>query len=85
MKRDIDFIRETLLELEENCEPMSFYPISSIMCEKGYAQDYALNQLLLMEEAGLVGKTITDYSGSCWGVIETQIWIKGSNVTLLST
>ena len=57
MKRDFEFIREALLELEENCEPMSSYPIFSVMCEKGYAPDYALNQLLLMEEGGLLGKT----------------------------
>lgn len=63
MKRDVDFIREALLEIEENCGPMKFYPISSVMQEKGYEQDYTFNQLLLMEEAGLFGKT-TKMSGS---------------------
>lgn len=70
MKRDIEFIREALLEIEENCEPMSIYPISSVMCKKGYAHDYALNQLLLMEESGLLGKAVKDLSGSfsCMGL-----------------
>lgn len=70
MKRDIDFIREALIEIEENGQPMRSYPILSVMCEKGYEHDYALNQLLLMEEAGLFGKTAKDLSGSfsCMGL-----------------
>lgn len=69
MKRDIEFIREVLLEIEENCEPMKFYPISSVMQEKGYEHDYTFNQLLLMEEAGLFGKTAKmSGSFSCMGL-----------------
>ena len=70
MKRDIDFIREALLEIEENCAPMKFYPISSIMTKRGYETDYTYNQLLLMEEAGLFGKTVKNLpcSFSCMGL-----------------
>lgn len=70
MKRDIDFIRDALMEIEENCKPMSFYPISAVMTQNGYEQDYTFNQLLLMEEAGLFGKTTKTLSGSfsCMGL-----------------
>ena len=70
MKRDIDFIRDALLEIEENCEPMQYYPISLVMGNKGYDNAYAFNQLLLMEEAGLFGKTDKNLSGSfcCMGL-----------------
>lgn len=70
MKRDIDFIREALLELEENGEPMQFYPISLSMANKGYGNDYTFHQLLLMEEAGLFGKTTKSTGGSfsCMGL-----------------
>ena len=70
MKRDIDFIREALIEIEENCQPMRSYPIFSVMYGKGYDRDYALNQLLLMEEAGLFGKTAKEVpcSFSCMGL-----------------
>ena len=64
MKRDIDFIRDALLEIEENCEPMQYYPISLVMGNKGYDNAYTFNQLLLMEEAGLFGKTDKNLSGS---------------------
>lgn len=70
MKRDIEFIREALLDIEENCNPLSVYPISLAMYNKGYDSDYAFNQLLLMEEAGLFGKTSKTTSGSfsCMGL-----------------
>lgn len=70
MKSDIEFIREALLEIEEKCEPMKFYPISSVMEGNGYDNDYTFNQLLLMEEAGLFGKTAKNISGSfsCMGL-----------------
>ena len=70
MKRDIEFTREALLDIEENCEPMQLYPIALAMYNKGYNSDYAFNQLLLMEEAGLFGKTTKTTSGSfsCMGL-----------------
>ena len=70
MKRDIEFIREVLLDIEENCSPMAVYPISLAMSKKGYDNDYVFNQLLLMEEAGLFGKTSKTSSGSffCMGL-----------------
>ena len=70
MKRDIEFIREVLLDIEENCSPMAVYPISLAMSNKGYDNDYVFNQLILMEEAGLFGKTSKTLSGSfsCMGL-----------------
>ena len=70
MKRDIEFIREALLDIEENCSPMAVYPISLAMSNKGYDNDYVFNQLILMEEAGLFGKTFKTLSGSfsCMGL-----------------
>lgn len=70
MRRDIEFIREALLDIEENCNPMAVYPISLTMYNKGYDSDYVFNQLLLMEEAGLFGKTSKTTSGSfsCMGL-----------------
>ena len=70
MKRDIEFIREVLLDIEENCAPMAVYPISLAMRNKGYDNDYIFNQLILMEEAGLFGQTckLSGGSFSCMGL-----------------
>ncbi len=70
MKRDMDFIRQALLEIEDKCEPMQFYPIASAMMQKGYEGAYTINQLNLMEEAGLFGKTAKTTLGSfsCMGL-----------------
>lgn len=69
MKRDIEFIREVLLNIEENCAPMEMYPISFEMSKKGYDDDYVFNHLLLMEEEGFFGGTNKfGRSFSCMGL-----------------
>ena len=69
MKRDLEFIREVLINIEENCAPMTMYPISFEMSKKGYDGDYVLNHLILMEEEGLLGR-VNKVGGSffCMGL-----------------
>lgn len=52
MKRDIDFIREALLDVEVNAKPLDAYCISYAMTQKGYDADYTCAQISLMDEAG---------------------------------
>lgn len=62
MIRDIDFIRESLLEVETNAKPLEFYPIIDVMCKNGYDLEFAFAQLSLMENAGLFGTVAKDLS-----------------------
>ncbi len=52
MIKDIDFIREILINIEENYKPLEFYDICSSMTRKGYSRENVYYELELMEKAG---------------------------------
>jgi len=60
MKRDMDFIRDSLLDIEEKAEPLEFYPVNLSMLNKGYEKNYIMAQLLIMENARLFDKVAKD-------------------------
>lgn len=62
MVRDIEFIRECLMDIEENAKPLEFYNIGYVMTSKGYDSKFSFAQLLLMEQAGLFDKVVKDNS-----------------------
>jgi len=68
MKRDIEFIRQALFDIEENAPPLEFYQILESMVNKGYEKSFSFAQLELMESAGLFGLTTKDF-GECFAVI----------------
>lgn len=66
MKRDIDFLREALLDVEVNAQPLGVYCVSYAMTKKGYDDEYVCAQISLMIEAGLFISPIR--SGISWNV-----------------
>lgn len=64
MIRDFDFIRECLLKIEQNAEPLEFYPIRNAMISKNYDKKYVMAQLHIMEKDGLFDSVMKPRSGN---------------------
>lgn len=66
MIRDMDFIREALLDVEKNAKPLGIYCISYAMTQKGYEDDYTCAQIELMADAGFFIKA--DRFAGVWNI-----------------
>ncbi|MBE7078104.1 MAG: DUF2513 domain-containing protein [Clostridiales bacterium] len=62
MKRNMELIRDCLMDIEENAKSLQYYNISFAMTQKGYDIDECFSTLSYMEESGLFGKTNKDLS-----------------------
>lgn len=69
MERNMELIREILLDIEKNANPGQFYNVLYSIKKKHkddsspYNHDYIWEHLNLLEEAGMLGKTAKNLNG----------------------